>query len=96
MATIRRANVILTVKDDQLDRYLDSGFSQIDEQTGDVIREATGVPQDLTSLKDAYVNHKREIAELRARLAKYESVTPVQDDMDEEDTPKKKRSKKTD
>lgn len=105
MATIRRANVILTVNDDQLERYLSTGFAQIDEVTGEIIKESTGVPQDLTTLKDAYVNHVREIAELKARLAKYEKVTsvqedttPEQEDVDEDeegDVPKKKRTKKT-
>lgn len=98
MATIRRANVILTVNEDQVERYLDSGYSLIDENTGEVIKESTGVPQDLTTLRDAYVNHKRQIAELKARLAKYEK--PVEDveeepeteeEVPDEEAPKRKR-----
>ena len=65
MATVRRANVVLHIKDTEVDRYIDLGYVQTDDR-GNVIR--AGVPTDLGQLKKAYVDHMNEIAQLKAEI----------------------------
>lgn len=74
MATIRRANVILDIKDDQIDYYVNQGFDVIDANGG-VITKST--PRDVNALTDAYHKHTAEIEalqeenkQLKAEIAK--------------------------
>lgn len=67
MAKVRRANVILDIKDSEIDFYLTKGFNVIDE-VGNVIREA--IPNDATALKAAYYKHIDEIKALKAENEK--------------------------
>lgn len=67
MAKVRKANVILTIKDDQVQRYVDRGFDVIGEN-GDVIQQS--VPKDAASLGQAYKKHIAEIAALKAEIQK--------------------------
>ena len=66
MAIVKRANVVLRVTDAELDKYLAKGYNVIDE-SGNIVREAD--PNDVPSLKAAYVKHKEEIAELKAQIS---------------------------
>lgn len=86
MVKVRRANVVLKIKDFELKRYLDMGYNQIDE-TGKVIQEA--IPTDVNTLKKAYVDMKKRIAELETLLAektKPVKVEPVQKPKKKADT----------
>ena len=71
MAKVRRANSILFIKDSEVDRYIDLGYVQLDEKSGEIIKE--GVPQEISRLKEAYVKHVTEIKELKDKIAKLES-----------------------
>lgn len=66
MARIRRANVILTVKDTEVDRYIDLGYVQLDDN-GTVIKK--GIPSTVEELRKAYKEHEELIAKLQAEIA---------------------------
>lgn len=70
MAKVRRANVVLKIKDEQVQRYLDSGYELINEETGEVV--ASPVPSDLATLRRYYVEHTDKIKMLEARIAELE------------------------
>ena len=63
MAQVRRANVELTIKDSEINRYLDMGFDVID-QYGRV--EKTAIPTDVATLRKAYQDQLDMIARLEA------------------------------
>lgn len=64
---VQRANVILSVSEDQLDYYMNQGYNLIDEQ-GNIIKSS--VPRDLGMLQKAYIDHKAEIERLKAEIVK--------------------------
>lgn len=72
MVTVKRANVILDVKESEVDRMVDLGYSVIDDK-GDVIRQA--VPSSVSDLQAAYHQHIAEIAELKAEIEKLKAQT---------------------
>lgn len=65
--TVRRANVVLDVPEEQKAEYLARGFDVINAN-GKVV-EAT-VPEDLNTLKTAYSNHLMQIKTLQAENQK--------------------------
>ena len=65
--TVRRANVVLDVPEEQKAEYLAKGFDVINAN-GKVV-EAT-VPEDLNTLKTAYSNHLIQIKALQAENQK--------------------------
>ena len=66
---VRRANVILQIEDDadNIQRYLDKGYSLIDQKTEEVIKEA--IPNDVNELRALVVKQQKTIEELQAKLA---------------------------
>ncbi len=68
MVKVRRANVILQIEDDadNIQRYLDKGYSLIDPETEQVIKEA--IPHDVGSLRAMVIKQQKEIEELQAKL----------------------------
>ena len=82
---VRRGNVILEIEDDadNVQRYLDKGYSLIDQETEEVIKEA--IPNDVNELRALVVKQRKTIEELQAKL-------------NEKEAPEKpaKRSKKKD
>lgn len=70
MVTIRRANVVLDIKDDQIDYYVNKGYDVIDANGG-VIKKST--PKDVHSLTAAYNDHLVQIAELQEKIKKLEA-----------------------
>lgn len=62
---VQRANVVLQISEQQVDYYLSQGYSIINEN-GEVIQAS--VPKDLGTLQKAYVEHLREIEELKKQL----------------------------
>lgn len=65
MTQVRRANVVLTIKDDQVERFLDMGYDVLDT-TGAVVKESA--PRDPNVLRRAYLEHEAEIARLKDEL----------------------------
>lgn len=64
---VKRANAILRVPEEQADRYLADGYDVIDDD-GNILKES--IPNDINGLRIAYDRHVKEIAELKAELAK--------------------------
>ena len=72
MANVRRANVFLTISDEDIDKYMAKGYSLVDAR-GNVIKQS--IPTDLLELQRAFTEHTElikkkdsEIADLRAQL----------------------------
>lgn len=63
--TVQRANVILDVPEEWVDRYLDEGYDVIDDK-GNVIKKS--IPRDLGTLQKAYMDHVRKIEELESEI----------------------------
>lgn len=61
--TVQRANVVLDIAEDQLDYYMNQGYSVIDK-AGNVIKAS--VPRELGTLQKAYVDHTKKIEDLEA------------------------------
>lgn len=74
MKYVKRANVVLEVKDDAVPYYLNLGYDVIDNN-GKVVQEA--IPSDLGTLRKFYVEAKEKIEKLEARIAELEAVEPV-------------------
>ena len=78
MARIRRANVLLDVKDDEVGYYLGLGYDLLDE-AGNVVKSS--IPNDLATLQKHFVDSAKtisalesEIADLKVQLAKAKSA----------------------
>lgn len=67
MATVQRANVILTVEDAVVDKYLAKGYKQIDE-FGNIVKES--YLNDVASIKEAYLKAQDEIKQLKETNSK--------------------------
>ena len=63
--TVQRANVVLRVPEEWLDRYVDQGYDVIDDN-GNVIKAS--IPKDLGTLQKAYIEHTQEIEELKRTI----------------------------
>lgn len=99
--TVERGNVVLHVKEFDVQRYIDMGFSAIDAN-GNVIKQA--VPKDVAVLQKAYTENQQTIeglkttiktleAEIKTLKEKLGSRPIVEDVTSEEATPKKKGRK---
>ena len=67
MARVQRGNVVLRVREDEVQRYLKLGYDLTDS-SGTILQAA--MPNDLATLQRAYVNHTAKIAELENTIAK--------------------------
>ena len=56
MVTVQRANVVLDIKECEVDRYLSNGFNVIDEK-GNVLRSAK--PVTIEQFQQAYMEQRR-------------------------------------
>ena len=65
MNIVQRANVVLEVRNEEVDKYLARGFKLLNEN-GEVIRSAT--PNDLATFKEAYFRQQTEIEELKSKI----------------------------
>lgn len=65
MNIVQRANVVLKVRDEEVDKYLARGFNLLNEN-GEVIRSAT--PNDLATFKEAYIRQSKEIEDLNSQI----------------------------
>lgn len=67
--TVQRANVILQISPQQVDYYLNQGYDIINAK-GEVVQAS--VPKDVGTLQKAYVDHLKEIEELKNKIKKLE------------------------
>lgn len=63
--TVQRANTILQVPEEWVDRYIDQGYDVLDNK-GNVIQKS--IPKDLGTLQKAYVEHTAKIKELEKEI----------------------------
>lgn len=63
--TVQRANTILQVPEEWVDRYIDQGYDVLDSN-GKVIQKS--IPKDLGTLQKAYVEHTAKIKELEKEI----------------------------
>lgn len=93
MIYAEQGNRVKVIQETEIQRYVEKGYT-ITDGMGTVIRET--VPTDMASLRLAYVDHQKEIKELKERIAELESalveaqskktkpVQPAQEDKAEE------------
>lgn len=85
MTIVEKGNVVLEIKDSEVERYLDLGYNVTDGK-GNIIKES--IPTDLGSLRKAYMEHTEEIKALKAKIEQLQN--PVQQ---VEDKPVKRTAK---
>lgn len=92
---VERGNVVLHVYEEEKRHYLQMGYNVTDE-FGNILEES--VPNDLGTLQRFYVDGKKKISDLEARVAELESTLPKVDIVDqikaEEKTAAKRGRKK--
>lgn len=96
MIYAEQGNRVKVIQENEIQRYVEKGYT-ITDGMGTVIRET--VPTDMASLRLAYVDHQKEIKELKERIAELESalveaqskktkpVQPVQEDNETAEEP---------
>jgi uncharacterized small protein (DUF1192 family) len=67
MARVERGNVVLTVKEHEVQHYLNLGYNLTDE-AGNILRKS--IPTNIGELQSAYLEHTKKIAELEDTIAK--------------------------
>lgn len=67
MARVERGNVVLKVKDHEVQHYLNLGYNLTDE-AGNILKES--IPTNLGELQKAYLEHTKKIGELEETIAK--------------------------
>ena len=65
--TVRRANVVLDIRETEKESYMANGYSVVDPNTGAVIEAA--MPTDVKTLQCEVLRLKKENEELKAKLA---------------------------
>lgn len=58
MVTVKNANVVLEIEDDEVDKYVEKGYSVLDK-FGNVIKAS--VPTDVGTLQKAFKDHEEMI-----------------------------------
>ena len=71
MAIVERDNVVLEIKESEVDRYIDLGYNLTDGK-GNVIKKS--IPYDVGELRKAYIEHTTTIEKLKARIAELEEA----------------------
>lgn len=88
MALMQRANALLTVDEEDVERYIAKGYSLIDEKTGKVLKAS--VPTDVGTLQKAFMEHEAKIKELEAENANLKAQLAEKDSAE-----KPKRTRKS-
>ena len=75
MVEVCRGNVYLDIFEEEIDKYMEKGFSVVDSKTGKIIKQS--YPTDIKELQKAYTEHVEtinklnlEIADLKSKLQK--------------------------
>ena len=71
MIYAEQGNRIKVIQETEIQRYVEKGYT-ITDGRGTVIRET--VPTDMATLRLAYVDHQKEIKELKERIAELEQA----------------------
>lgn len=71
MVKVRKANVVLHIKETEVKRYLDLGYDVIDDG-GDIVQKS--IPNDIVTLKNAYLQHTAEIEKLNAEVQRLNNL----------------------
>lgn len=90
---VERGNVVLHVFEEEKRHYLQMGYNVTDEN-GNILEES--VPRDIGTLQRFYVDGKKKIAELEAKVKELEDAGKVDivDKIKSEATPAKRGRKK--
>lgn len=72
MIEVQRANVCLTIPEDEVEKYMAKGFSVIDSETGKIVKQS--IPTDLRELQKAYTEHVETIKQLTSENASLKSL----------------------
>lgn len=70
LVTVQKANVVMDIKESEVDRYLDLGYDIIDHK-GNIIKKS--IPTDLNTLRAEYItlmDINTKLTELNAKLKK--------------------------
>lgn len=65
MVKIQRANTVLDIEDEDVERYVNLGYNVIDNR-GNILREA--IPNDVGVLQMAYIENRRKIEQLEKQI----------------------------
>ena len=65
LVQIERGNVVLRVPEENVQRYIDQGYSLVDAN-GNVIKQS--IPNDVGTLQRAFVEHTKQIEKLQAEI----------------------------
>ena len=88
---VERGNVVLYVFEEERRHYLQLGYNVTDE-FGNIVEES--VPRDLGTLQRYYVESKKKIADLEAKVAELESGKSTKEVVAEEEKAPAKRGRK--
>lgn len=80
MAIVERCNVVLEIADDDIQRYLNMGYSVTDGH-GHVLQRA--MPNDVGELRALVVKYEAEIKELKATIKELTEVKEQPEVVDE-------------
>lgn len=94
MVYAQKGNKVCQIDETNIQRYLDNGYS-ISDSKGTVLYSA--VPNDIATLKNAYIAKLSEIASLKSKIAELESnIALLTEQKTSQDEAPKKRSRKAD
>lgn len=65
MVKVRKGNVVMTIKESEVSRYIDLGYDVIDNN-GNILQKS--IPNDIVALKTAYKQHLEEIKALTEEI----------------------------
>lgn len=74
MVTVKRANVILNIEDDEVDKYCEKGYSVLD-QYGNVVK--AGAPKEIGALHKLLQDKDIEITALKKELERVKAENEV-------------------
>lgn len=93
MAIVERGNVVLEVADDDVQRYLDKGYS-VTDGNGNILQQTKMLSPG--ELHQIIANKDTEIAELKEQLAKLAEKIAKADESAPAEKPKRSRKTKSD
>lgn len=74
MVTVKRANVILTIEDDEVEKYYEKGYSILDA-FGNVVKE--GAPKEIGALQKLLQEKESEITTLKKEIERLKAENEV-------------------
>lgn len=90
--TVRRANVVLQVEEDNVDKYIADGYSVIDEN-GNVIKKSA--PQTIQDYQDIIADLQRQLALANKEIEVLKQISSKSESVKQKADVVKKKSTKT-